>query len=155
MHSLCPAVHVLPQALIWYPTSLPQLLFAHCHQKLSVTLLQNVKSTCKMSRVMQLVELCSFLTYQERKKWKAGVRPQVPVAAPSQMAAGKYRSYRGKVSLFTLLLAAYSSCVSMRGTGCIFQEPDSTAVGVFPQNPSNFPFDTLRLEGPGISILRG
>lgn len=52
-------------------------------------------------------------------------------------------------------LAAYSSRVVMRGTGCILQEPDSTAVGIFPQNPSNFPFDTLRLDGPGISILQG
>lgn len=43
------------------------------------------------------------------------------MAAPSQMAAGKYRSYGGKVSLFTLLLAAYSSRVIMRGTGCIFK----------------------------------
>lgn len=68
------------------------------------------------------------------------------MTAPSQMAAGKYRSCGGKVSLFTLLLAAYSSRVVMTGTGCIFQEPDSSAVGVFPQNPRNFPFDTLRLK---------
>lgn len=61
----------------------------------------------------------------------------------------------GEVSLFTLLLPAYSSHVIMRGTGCIFQEPDSSAVGIFPHNPSNFPFDTLRLEGPGISIPWG
>lgn len=95
-----------------------------------------------------------FLPYvpgkNKREDW---CMPTGPTAGPRQMAAGKYRSYGGKVSLFTLLLVAYSSPVIMRGTGYIFQVPDRSAVGIFPQNPSNFPFNTLRLEEPGISTL--
>lgn len=45
---------------------------------------------------------------------------QVPTADPSQMAEGKYRSYGGKLSLLSLLLATHISPVIKGGTGCLF-----------------------------------
>lgn len=96
-----------------------------------------------------------FLPYVPEKKKKDWCVPTGPRGSSQPDGSRKVQELWRKSFFVYSPLAAYSSRVVMRGTGCILQEPASSAVGIFPQNSSNFPFDTLRLERPGISILRG
>lgn len=69
--------------------------------------------------------------YAQRSLWQLPARWQ------------KYRSYGGKISLFSLLRAAYSSHIAQGGTRWVLREPGS-GWNTCPEM-GNFPFDILGL----------
>lgn len=127
-------------------------------QPLPSGIISNTAPTCKkhVQNVQGDAGGIMFLAYVPgKKKREDWCMPTGPWGSSQPDGSREVQELWRKSFFVYSLLAAYSSRVVMTGIGCIFQEPDSSAVGVFPQNSRNFPFDTLRLEGPGISILWG